>query len=99
MRPLARRSLGRTHSEEALSHWIENKKFAILIGDNDGVAHVGQNGLEDFVGTGELFCGAFSLYDQIQVCGDWHNHLNQLFVLPPRFAHEKFDHRDDLIAR
>ena len=99
MRPFAGRSLGRTHSEEALSHRIENKKFAVFVGDDDSIAHVGQNGLEDLVGAREFFRGAFSFHDQIQLRSDRYNHLDQLFVLASRFTHEKLDHGDDSFTR
>src|SRR4029450_719283 len=98
MRPLVRRSLRARRSEEALSYRIEKKKFALLVGDDHGIAHVGQNGLQDFVGATEFLLRSFSLNHQVQLCSDRSNDLDQLFALASRFAHEKLDHRNDLIA-
>ena len=99
LRPFASVCLDCPGSEHALRRRVEEEKVFILIGDDDGIAHVGQNGAKDFVRARKLVRGAFSLYDQIQVCGYRHDHPHQLFVLAPRFAHEKFDHCDDLVAR
>ena len=59
MRPFARGICIGARSEHALGHRIKDKKFALLIGNDDGIAHVGQNGVENFVGAGELFDGGF----------------------------------------
>src|SRR6266480_2910425 len=43
-----------TFSKHALRRWIEDEKIIVLVGDDDGIAHVRQNGAHDLVSAGEL---------------------------------------------
>ena len=99
MRPFARGRAGRTHPEHALGHRVEEKKFTLRVSDDDGIPHVGQNRLEDFVGLSELVGRSFPLHHHIQLGCDRRNHFDQSLVRGAGFMHEEFDHRDDVIAR
>src|SRR4029077_19340604 len=54
VRPLGWRTFHRTFSKHALRRRIEDEKVIVFVGDNDGIAHVRQDGAQDFVGAGEL---------------------------------------------
>src|SRR5262245_12750023 len=65
LRPFGRRDLHRTLSEHALCRRIEHEKVIVLVRDDDGIAHVGQDGVQDFVGPGEL--GGAARYFLVQL--------------------------------
>src|SRR6476661_5529229 len=65
VRPLGRRTFHCTFSKHALRRRIEDEKVIVLVRDNDGIAHVRQNGAQDFVGTGEL--GSAARYFLLQL--------------------------------
>src|SRR4029077_18746778 len=54
VRPLGWRTFHCTFSKHALRRRIEDEKVVVLVGDNDGIAHVRQDGAQDFVGAREL---------------------------------------------
>ena len=41
--------MGRTPAEHALRRGIEDEEITVLVGDDNGVAHAREDGLEDFV--------------------------------------------------
>src|SRR5580765_1270770 len=65
LRPLGWRHLHCTFSKHALRRRIEDEKVIVLVGDNDGIAHVRQDGAQDFVGVGEL--GSAARYFLLQL--------------------------------
>src|SRR3982751_4751277 len=54
LRPFSWRRFHCTFSKHALRRWIEDEKVIVLVGDDDGIAHVRQDGTQDFIGAGEL---------------------------------------------
>src|SRR4029077_1988163 len=61
-----------TFSKHAFRRRIEDEKVIVLVGDNDGIAHVRQDGAQDFVGAGELGSAAcyflFQLVSTLAQC-------------------------------
>src|SRR4029079_1139942 len=51
VRPVSRRHGHGALPEHAFSSWVKDKKIAAFVGDDDGVAHVRQNGAQNFIGT------------------------------------------------
>src|SRR4030095_17206297 len=54
LRPFDWRTFHCTFSKHPLRRRIEDEKVIVLVGDDDGIAHVRQDGAQDFVGAGEL---------------------------------------------
>jgi hypothetical protein len=54
LRPFDGRRFHCTFSKHALRRRIEDEEVIVPVGDDDGIAHVRQDGAQDFVGTGEL---------------------------------------------
>src|SRR6266403_5046027 len=65
VRPFGWRTFHCTFSKHALRRWIEDEKIIVLVGDDDGIAHVRQNGAHDLVSTGEL--GSAARYFLLQL--------------------------------
>src|SRR4051795_531926 len=65
LRPFSWRRFHCTFSKHALRCWIEDEKVIVLVGDDDGIAHVRQDGAQDFVGAGEL--GSAACYFLLQL--------------------------------
>src|SRR4030095_15387662 len=65
LRPFDWRTFHCTFSKHALRRRIEDEEVIILIGDDDGIAHVRQDGAQDFVGAGELGSAARYLLLQL----------------------------------
>src|SRR4029453_8086699 len=54
LRPFVGFCLGRPGTEHPLRRGVEDEKVLILVGNDDSIAHVGQNRLEDFVSARKL---------------------------------------------
>src|SRR5258708_14226045 len=65
VRPFGWRTLHCTFSKHALRRRIEDEKVIVLVGYDDGIAHVRQDGAQDFVGAGEL--GSAARYFLLQL--------------------------------
>ena len=77
MRPFGRWHLHCAFSEHALGRRIKDEKVAVLVSDDDGVAHVRQNRVEDFVDAREFRrVVGYSLFQFVPTCAQG------LFQLP-----------------
>src|SRR6267378_1659324 len=65
VRPFGWRTFHCTFSKHALCRRIEDEKVLVLVGDDDGIAHVRQDRAQDFVGAGEL--GSAARYFLLQL--------------------------------
>src|SRR6476620_8227209 len=79
LRPLGWRTFHCTFSKHALRRRIEDEKVIVLVGDNDGIAHVRQDGAQDFVGAGEL--GGAARYFLLQLIPALSQRLRQFPLL------------------